>query len=518
MLQIKQLTVAHRKDGRVMLKDFSFALNPGDRAVIVGEEGDGKSTLLKLIYDETLVTDYAEFSGKIVKSGLRLGYLAQELPADRKKLSVLEFCSELPSFYGLTPAELSGIAFQLGLPAELFYSDQAVGSLSGGERVKLQLAGLLMERPDVLLLDEPSGDLDLDTLKWLENFLNTCGLPMLYVSHDETLIERTANVVIHLEQVRRKTVPRHTVARMPYRRYVEERLSGFAREAREARREQREYEQQQEKFRRIQSRVECEQANISRGDPHGGKLLKKKMKAVKSLERRFNREHAERTQLPDTEDAILVRFGEDVTVPNGKTVLDFQLGELKIKDRVLARNISLNVTGPEKLCIIGKNGVGKTTLLRKIAAELLNRRDIRVAYLPQDYEDLLSGERTPVEFLSVSGDREEKTKIRTFLGSMRYTADEMEHRACELSGGQKAKLLFLKMILDGSNVLILDEPTRNFSPLSNPVIRDVLKSFGGAVISVSHDRKFIAEVCTRVVRLTEAGLSPVSVPPEESRA
>ncbi len=508
MLQIKHLTVTHRKDGRVLLKDFSFTLNPGDRAVLIGEEGDGKSTLLKLIYDESLVAGYAEYTGEIVKSGLRFGYLAQELAGPAQEGSVYEFFCALPSFSDRTPAELSGCARRLGLPADLFWSDRRVGTLSGGEKVKLQLAAILTERPDALLLDEPSNDLDLETLGWLETFLNTCGLPALYVSHDETLIERTANAVIHLEQVRRKTLPRWTVARMPYRQYVEKRLTDFAHQEQVAREERSEYEKQQEKFRRIRSKVERAQATISRGDPHGGRLLKKKMKAVQSMGRRLEREHAEGPQLPDTEDAILVRFGEGVSIPNGKTVLDLSLDELKAGPRVLARGIRLHVEGPEKLCIVGRNGAGKTTLLRRIARDLLARSDLRAAYMPQNYEELLGGGETPVEFLCASGDKEERTRVRTFLGGMKYTADEMEHGVSELSGGQKAKLLFLKMIFGGCNVLVLDEPTRNFSPLSNPVIRSVLRSFGGAIVSVSHDRKYISEVCGRVLRLTERGLEP----------
>ena len=513
VLQIKNLTITHRKDGRVLLKDFSFTLSPGDRAVLIGEEGDGKSTLLKLIYDERLVRDYVEYSGGIVKSGLTLGYLAQELSGAQKERSVLEFCAGFPAFYTLAPAELSGIANRLGLEAGLFYDDRKVGTLSGGEKVKLQLAGILMGRPDALLLDEPSNDLDLETLEWLEAFLNSCALPALYVSHDETLIENTANVVIHLEQVRRKTLPRHTVARMPYRRYVEERLSGFARREREAKKERDEYEKQREKFLRIRSRVEHEQAAVSRGDPHGGQLLKKKMKAVQSMGRRFERERERMTRPPDTEDAIFVRFAEGVSVPNGKTVLDLDLPELAAGGRVLARDVHLHVAGPEKVCIIGQNGAGKTTLLRKIAELLLPRPDLKAAYMPQDYGDLLDGAETPVEFLSSAGGKAEITRIRTFLGSMRYTAGEMEHGVSELSGGQKAKLLFLNMIFGGCNVLVLDEPTRNFSPLSNPVIRSVLKSFGGAIISVSHDRKYIGEVCGRILRLTESGLEPLPAVP-----
>lgn len=510
MLQIKNLTITHSKDLRVLIQNFTFTLNPGDKAVIIGEEGNGKSTLLKLIYDETLVNDYIEFTGEIVHNHARFGYLAQELGKEQKQQSVFEFCSGNPAFYDLTPKELSEIAFQLGWSSELFYSDQKVETLSGGEKVKLQLAGILMLRPDTLLLDEPSNDLDIETLEWLEGFINSCGLPVLFISHDETLIERTANVVIHIEQIRRKTLPRHTVERMPYRQYMEERVLRFAHQEQVARKEQSEYEKQQEKFRQIQAKVEHQQNVISRGDPHGGQLLKKKMKTVKSMERRFEKEHDNFTQVPDTEEAIMIKFSENTAVPNAKTVLDFQLDRLCIGDRVLSENISLHVTGAEKICIAGKNGAGKTTLLRKIAENLLAREDIKAAYMPQNYEELLDFSVTPVEFLSVTGEKDEITKIRTYLGSVKYTPDEMEHAISEMSGGQKAKLLFLKMILDGCNVLVLDEPTRNFSPLSNPVIRDVLKSYGGAVISVSHDRKYIAEVCNKVYTLTENGLTAMN--------
>jgi ATPase subunit of ABC transporter with duplicated ATPase domains len=155
---------------------------------------------------------------------------------------------------------------------------------------------------------------------------------------------------------------------------------------------------------------------------------------------------------------------------------------------------------------VGANGAGKTTLLKKIAQELLQRTDLQAEYMPQNYEEMLDLDLTPVDFLDTSGDKEERTKIRTYLGSLKYTADEMEHAIRELSGGQKAKVLLLKMSLSNANVLILDEPTRNFSPLSGPVIRKILKDFPGAIISISHDRKYMDEVCDKIYELTEDGL------------
>ena len=509
MLQVKHVTITHKKDLRPLVKDLSFTLNPGDKAAIIGEEGNGKSTILKLIFQESLVEEYVEYTGEIIRNHERPGYLAQELSPEEKARSVYEFLAEEPAFYDMDAKELARLAQRLRLPMELLYEQQTMGTLSGGERIKVQLVRVLCAHPTVFLLDEPSNDIDIETLEWLEGFIRESREPVLYISHDEVLLENTANMVIHLEQVKRKTEPRYTVLRMDYRSYVEQRSRGLMRQEQLAKKERSEYEKQQERFQKIQQRVEHQQNAISRQDPHGGQLLKKKMHAVKALEHRFEREAAERTEIPDTEDAIFFKLAAEAELPRSKRVLDLYLEELTVSGqngRILARNIELRVTGPEKICVVGRNGVGKTTLLKKIAAILLPRTDIRAAYMPQNYEELLELDRTPVEFLCESGDKEEATRIRTYLGSMKYTADEMSHPVAELSGGQKSKLLLLKMSLSGANVLILDEVTRNFSPLSNPVIRQHLRDFGGAIISISHDRKYIREVCDTVYELDEEGL------------
>ncbi|MBQ6802743.1 MAG: ABC-F family ATP-binding cassette domain-containing protein, partial [Oscillospiraceae bacterium] len=365
---------------------------------------------------------------------------------------------------------------------------------------------VLAKRPDMLLLDEPSNDIDIETLEWLENFINSCGLPVLYISHDETLLENTANMIIHMEQLRRKTAARCTVAKMPYRRYVEERLLGFEKQEQMARSEKRDFDKKMERFRQIYQKVDHQQENITRQDPHGGALLKKKMHSVKAMGRRFEKEKENLTQMPESEDAIFIRFGEKAFVPAGKKVLSYEVPELFAGEKRLCGKIKLEVNGGEKICIIGRNGTGKTTLLKKIAEELLQRKDIKTAYMPQNYEEGFDLSQNPVELLAEGGTKEERTKIRTYLGSIKFTADEMSHPAAELSGGQKAKLFFAKMALGDYNVLVLDEPTRNLSPLSNPAIREVLQNFGGVIISVSHDRKYIAEVCEKIYELSSSGL------------
>lgn len=517
MIQIKNLDIMEKKDLRELVSGLSFVINDGDKMAVIGEEGNGKSTLLKLIYDEGMVQDYIEYSGEIIRNQSVFGYLEQETRQEQKEKSVYEFLSEEPCFLEMEPGELAVYARQFRMPLELFYAEQRMGQLSGGEKVKIRMLRALCRKPDILLLDEPSNDLDLETLQWLEDFI--CGWKggILYISHDETLLEHTANRILHLEQVRKKRKPRHTAAKQGYAEYVSERMSGLRKQEQMARKERSEYRKQQEKFRQIKQRVAHEQEVITRQDPQGARLLKKKMHAVKSMERRFEKESENMTELPDVEEAIVLKFSEMKPLPARKTVLDLSVSELSAGDRVLARNLSLRIAGRQKVCIVGKNGVGKTTLLKKIAEELLARTDIKAAYMPQDYEEIvLSGANhwksgkteeivTPVSYLSETGEKEEITRIRTFLGSLKVTAEEMEHPVSELSGGQRAKLILLKLCMSGANVLLLDEPTRNLSPLSNPVIRMLLKQYEGAIISVSHDRKFIEEVCDRVVELTEEG-------------
>lgn len=509
MLQVKNLNLTHKKDLRVILSDFSMVLNDGDKAVIIGEEGNGKSTLMKWIYDSSLIDDYIEAEGEKICGMEKMEYLPQEMSEENKNKTVYEYFSEEEMFWNKNPKELSELARKFGLSNEFFYSEQIMRSLSGGEKVKVQLMKIFIQDVTVLLLDEPSNDIDIATLELLENIINDWKHIVLFISHDETLIEHTANMVVHIEQIIRKTKSRYTIAKLPYRRYLEERLHKFENQERQALNDRKEKMIRDEKYRKIMQSVQNALGNCSRQSPSEAKNLKDKMHAVKSMEKRFEKEDEKMTEMPVQEEAIFFKLGdENSSIPAGKTVIEYELPKLMTADgeRVLSEDISLRIRGSQKVCIIGSNGAGKTTLLRKITEELMSRDDIKAEYMPQNYEDLLNLDMTPVDFLDKSGDKEERTRIRTYLGSMKYTADEMEHPIRDLSGGQKAKVLLLKMNLSGANVLILDEPTRNFSPLSGPVIRNILKEFPGAIISISHDRKYIDEVCDKVYELSSKGL------------
>lgn len=499
MLELNHITICLKKDGRSLAEDFSFTLKANDKAVLIGEEGDGKTTLLKYIVNPELVEGYCTCAGEVVKKG-KLAYLPQMMPQHAQAQSLLTYFGDTDYYLHMD------VLAKLGLPLDFLLSEQLLSTLSGGERVKVQLARLLMEEPDILLLDEPTNDLDIPTLRWLENFITRSKLPILYISHDETLIERTANVIIHMEQLIRKTQCRISVSRCSYRDYLAFRRNLFDHQAQVAQDQRDQFDKKMEKWRQIYNRVDHEQAVISRGNPSGARLLKKKMHTTLSMKKRFEREKEDFLDFPEEETAILAKFDETIRFPNGKTVLDFTCERLCVGERVLAKDVRLYVAGSERIGITGRNGVGKSTLLARLWDVLRTRKDLAAAQMPQNYGDVLDFEQTPVDFLAPHGAKEEITRARTYLGSMKFTHEEMTGRIGALSGGQQAKLLFLDMVLRGSNVLLLDEPTRNFSPLSCPVVRSALCGFGGAIISVSHDRKYLKGVCTRVYELRPDGL------------
>lgn len=510
MFQIKDLNINHKKDLRTIISSFNIVLNYGDKAVIIGEEGDGKSTLIKWIYSADLIEDYADYTGEKVFGKERISYLPQEMMEIDKSKTIYDFLSESERFFELSPREIAEFSQRLMLAKDFFYSDQVISSLSGGERIKLQMFRILINEPTVLLLDEPSNDIDISTLEWLEQLINGWPYIVLFVSHDETLIEHTANYIIHFEQLKRKKEFKYTVSRKKYIDYISERERLFDRQEQIALGERREKKIRDEKLQRMMQSVDYAQAGISRSNPSGGRLLKKKMHSIKSLQKRYEREDASMTEMPDQEDAIFLKLGDKgCAIPNGKIVLDFYLDKLSAADqsKVLSQNIKLIVKGPEKVCIVGDNGCGKTTLIRMLFEQMRIRDDISIEYMPQNYEDILDLSLSPVDFLDETGDKNERTKIRTYLGALKYTTEEMSHPIKELSGGQKAKILLLKISLSNANVLLLDEPTRNFSPLSGPVIRKLLSNFQGAIISISHDRKYINEVCDKVYQLGNQGLT-----------
>lgn len=494
MLEVKDLSISILD--RYIVKNLSFTLNSGEKLAIIGEEGNGKSTLLKVILGDC---NYVNIKGFINTHQLHIGYLEQSIKEEDLESKVFDYIFNDEDDYYEKINNFYKYLDELNLEDTIL--EKSIKYLSGGERVKIGILRLLLEEDDILLLDEPTNDLDIDTLEWLESFINNSNKPIMYISHDETLLSNTATSIIHLEQIRNKTDCRTTFMKVDYETYVNERLMSIDKQNRIAKNEKREFDKQKEKLRRIMDKVEHQQNTISRQDPFGAKKLKVKMHSLKGQEKKL--ENKTLTEKRDVEESINFFF-EEVNIPKNKIIISLDIPELKIRDKVLSRNIKLDVIGNTHLCIIGHNGVGKSTLIKKIYEELKQRDDLVVGYMPQMYDDVLAQYDKVLDFIETKN-TDELTKARMFLGNMNFTRNEMTCKIKYLSNGSKAKLFLIKLVLQKCNVLILDEPTRNVSPLSNPVIRKVLKNFNGTIISISHDRKYIDEVINELYELTDKG-------------
>ena len=497
MLQLEKLTITHQKDLQDLVRDLDLVLNPGEKLAIIGEEGTGKSSLIKAIVAPQLLSSYAQLSGNITNHFHQFGYLPQALENEELQLTVMDFLYQ-DLDYGLFDFNLFyKYADQFGLDLDRFDAqNQTLASLSGGERLKVQLLKILTTDPDLLILDEPSSDLDLETLQWLENFIQRSEKAILFISHDESLLARAATAILHLELLKKRTEPRATFYRGSYDQYRQERREKFEHQLQVAKKEREEHTKKMERHHRIHQSVEHVLRHTH--DSTAGRLLAKKMKNVLSQEKRLKKEAENLTEIPQDMDAIQLFFSEIKPLPASKAILSWGHKTLPT-----GQTVSLQIRGQDKLVITGKNGIGKTRLLKLLLQDLRARTDLSLGYMPQHYEEEFEAQSTPLSFLASVADEE---KVRTLLASLKFTRQEAVHSLHDLSGGQKAKLFLARMVLAGNDVLVLDEPTRHFSPTSQPLIRQLLMDYPGAIISVSHDRRFIEEVATIHYQLDEEKL------------
>lgn len=495
-------------NGRRLISRLSFSLNPGDKLAVIGEEGNGKSSLLwALARPEQL--NFAKVDGTVYLDRQTLGLMEQQLqpgwhnqtPADYLLKQAPDEVLGYEKYNQL--AAIGDILAEVGLAPEVIAADRPLASLSGGEKVKLRLVKLLMAKPDILLLDEPTNDLDLESLVWLEDFIIRQSRPVMYISHDIVFLERTANRILHLENVRGKQSERYSLFHGGYADYVAQRADRVAKQTQVAGWQQRRRREQLIELNDQKNKVRAAQIRIK--DSSARRVLNKKMANILAIKQRFD--DTERLERPVLEEAIHFVVPE-IELPRGKRVLDFKLDKLMIGQRILSGPIELSVMGGEKVCLVGPNGVGKTTLLKRIEEQLRQDDSLTVATFSQTYrEEFMAGE-TAMQYLARHVSDLKQARLQ--LGSIRLTYEEMERPVLSLSSGQQAKVILAKLVLLGADVILADEPTRNVSPLSAPVIHELFAGYGGSLIMVSHDRRFIERVADRVYQLSPQGLSPIS--------
>ena len=520
VLSASDLTKTYGTD--VIIKGADFHINGGDRVGLVGRNGAGKTTLLNMLTGE-LRPD----GGRIyMPAGLRMGYLRQrdnfggdmtvmeavesifeplrrleeqiasaadmvaQTPEDRALLLRLDSLQQEYEMRGgyTYKSEMTGILSSMAFGPE--YYDKKIGTLSGGERTRLALAALLLEKPDLLILDEPTNHLDIGMLKWLEQYLSSYRGSMIIVSHDRYFLNRTVNRIFEIEHHRLRTYDGN------YDEYLEKK-----RQQSEA--EMRAYENQQREISRQETMI---RAMKERGTEHLAKRARSREKRLDMIERIEKPKSAE--------DSMKIRFEQDFQ--SGSDVimaedLSKSFGEGKNR-RKLFDHVSLDIKRGEKICIVGQNGIGKTTLLKIIMNEIRPDsgriragHNVTFGYYDQG-QMLLDPSNTVLEEMKNTYRLYTDTKMRSILGRFLFKGDDVFLKVRDLSGGEKARLTLLKMMLGGANTLILDEPTNHMDIESKEVFEEALAEFPGTAVIVSHDRYFLQKIPDRILELTPDGM------------
>jgi ATPase subunit of ABC transporter with duplicated ATPase domains len=508
MIQVNKLSITQIQEDRPLIKDLSFIVNPGERIALIGEEGNGKSTLLKYLLGLPL-PGFATEGNKSLDTPT--GYLEQDLRSRWGETNVLDyFLLDAPegmiedyALLGKIPAFLEKEHF----PKGSFSPEKTIAEFSGGEIVRLALAKLKLRPYRSFLLDEPSNDLDLESLSLLKDFLLSVSAPVLFVSHDERLISDCATGILHLEQLKRKTEMKATFARVPYDEYQERRQDLYEKETQVITKKEGQLQEKKERWAKIYQGVKDDQDQCVR-DPETGRLLKKRMKRLLVGKKQLEKEEAAIGEKPEGDPFLNLVFPLSSIVANGKRILSFH-GPLFCGGKLLIPHLDLDLVGPGQNALVGANGIGKSTLLEALYEANKGRKDIRLGYMPQNYEESFPSNGTILSFLCSDERKETATRVRLYLGSLRYTSEEMLYPLSSLSGGQKAKLFLLKMVLEEKNVLLLDEPTRNLSPFSVRMLDSLLDSFKGRALIVSHDSAFIERRHLAILSLDKNGIQAI---------
>lgn len=520
VLSASNLTKVYGTD--IIIKGVDFHVNDGDRIGLVGRNGAGKTTLLNMITGELTPDDGQLY----IPSGLRIGYLKQrdnfngnntvieEINAIFKPLEKLEediartadqvannphderllhrlddMQQEYDRRGGYTyKSEITGILNSMAF-GEDFYNKK-IDTLSGGEKTRLALAALLLEKPDLLILDEPTNHLDIGTLRWLEQYLSSYKGSIIIVSHDRYFLNKSVNRIFEIEHHKLRAYDGN------YDEFAEKK-----RQIREA--EMRAYNNQQKEIAR-------QEEMIRRFKQHGTELLAKR---AASREKRLDM--VERLEKPEaSEGKMKIQFTQDFQ--SGNDVLfaedlakSFGYGTNK---KTLFENVNLDIKKGEKICIVGRNGIGKTTLLKLLLEELAPEKgrvkighNVTFGYYDQG-QLLLNPRNTVLEEMKNTYRLYTDTHMRSLLGRFLFKNDDVFLNVGDLSGGEKARLSLLKLMLGGANTLLLDEPTNHMDIESKEVFEEALAEFPGTAIIISHDRYFLQKIPDRILELTPNGI------------
>ena len=500
--------------GETLFDEISFRLGRGDHIGLIGKNGAGKSTLLKLMTLENQPT-----SGSFaLEKNCKIGYLPQDLDFDNgrtvleeaylafeeiKKVesrqeeihkimeqtqdyesqSYMELLDELNELNNRFEM-IGGYHYQsqtekilLGLGFTMNDLNASTDTFSGGWRMRIELAKILLKENDILLLDEPTNHLDIESIIWLEQFLKKFKGALVMVSHDRMFLDQVTNRTIEILHQRIFDFKK------PYSQYIKLR--------RELREQQQAAQKNQEKqIQQTEKLIERFRAKASKASM--AQSLIKKLDKIERIE-------------IDPEENRKIKFQFSISHQPGKIILKAKDITKSFGDKHVLNSVNIEIERGEKIAFVGQNGQGKSTLAKILVGELESKgkvslgHNVQIGYFAQNQSTYLDRTKTVIESAEDSATPENRTKVRDLLGSFLFQGDAVDKKVQVLSGGERNRLALCKLLLQPFNVLVMDEPTNHLDIASKNVLKQALKKFEGTLILASHDRDFIQGLCEKII-------------------
>lgn len=511
MISVDKLTI--RFGSVTLFNDISYVVNPKDRIALVGKNGAGKSTMLKvfagiqpatsgsvsvpkdvtigylpqhMIHDDgvTVMEEAEKAFSDIFKLQQEIEHMTTEL-AERtdyesasyqQLIDRLTHANERLDMMGVNnfKGEVEKTLLGLGFVRSDF--ERQTSEFSGGWRMRIELAKILLKRPDVLLLDEPTNHLDIESIQWLEDFLKTCGSAVMLVSHDRAFIDAVTNRTIEI------SLGKIYDYKVSYSKYVE---------LRKERREQqlRAYENQQKQIQETEDFIE-----------------RFRYKATKSNQVQSRIKQLEKLDIieVDDEDNSALRLKFPPAPHSGSITVEAQHLTKRYDDNVVLNDIDITIKRGEKVAFVGKNGEGKSTLVKCLMEQIPYEgmlklgHLVKIGYFAQNQASLLDDNLSVFETIDNVAVGDIRTKIRDILGAFMFGGEASDKKVKVLSGGERTRLAMIRLLLEPVNFLVLDEPTNHLDMRSKDVLKDAIKAFNGTVVVVSHDREFLDGLVDKV--------------------
>jgi ATP-binding cassette, subfamily F, member 3 len=511
MISVNGLTVEF--SARTLFKDVSFVINPNDKIALMGKNGAGKSTMMKIIAgvqkpnrgsiqcsadtkiaylpqhlltsdDATVFEETSKAFGEVIEMKKEIEALNKELETrtdyeSDSYMNVIERVAELgEKYYAIEEtnfdAEVEKSLLGLGFKRSDF--TRSTSEFSGGWRMRIELAKILLQKPDLVLLDEPTNHIDIESVIWLEDFLKNKAKAVIVISHDKTFIDNITNRTIEV------TNGRIYDYKANYSHYL------ILREERRSQ-QQKAYQEQQKMIAETKRFIEQFKGTYS------------KTNQVSSRQRMLEKlEIIEVDEIDNS--AISLRF------PPSQRSGDFPVTARDLSkaygDKVVFKNANMSIARGEKVCFVGRNGEGKSTMIKAIMGEIdfdgfcELGHNAKVGYFAQNQASLLDPELSVFETVDNVAEGEIRKEIKNILGAFMFSGEAIDKKVSFLSGGERTRLAMVKLLLEPVNVLILDEPTNHLDIKSKEVLKEALKKFDGTLILVSHDRAFLEGLANKV--------------------